>query len=156
MFVNCVGTNLITNSTSNKFGRKGGNNYLSRNDKDFYNNTNLTEIIVYAPRGILGLSVDITDIGPPIVYSIDENSPLIEQILRGDRLITVDEIDVSNMTSANITKLISSRSNQSIRKFTILREFNKVISMSNISTDGEYDTGTEDIISVMDENVRYS
>lgn len=78
--------------------------------------------LVYAPAGKLGMVLDNRDddMGP-LVCTIKENSPLMDRMDVGDRLMAVDEIDVRAMNSTNISKLISKRSRNPVRKFTMVK-----------------------------------
>jgi len=80
-----------------------------------------TEYIVYAPAGKLGIVLDNPDDKGPVVYIIKETSPLMDKIEVGDRLVAVDEVDVRAMSPTKVSKLISKRSANPMRKFTLLR-----------------------------------
>lgn len=81
------------------------------------------EYVVYAPSGKLGIVVDNPeDDSGPIIYAIKETSPLLDSKLNvGDRLVMVDEVDVTKMPPALISKLISRRSQNPMRKLTLHR-----------------------------------
>ena len=78
---------------------------------------------VIAPAGKLGVVVDIPPDrrGAPFVCDIRETSPLYGQIEPGDKIYAVDDEDVTNMTAVKVSKLISQKSGNAVRKFTILR-----------------------------------
>lgn len=79
------------------------------------------EYVVYAPAGKLGIVLDNPDDKGPVVYIIKESSPLMDKIEVGDRLVAVDEVDVRAMSPTKVSKLISKRSANPMRKFTLLR-----------------------------------
>lgn len=76
---------------------------------------------VYAPKGKLGIVLENPDNEGPLVYIIRENSPLRDKMEVGDRLIAVDEVDVRSMSPVKISKLISKRSANPVRKMTLLK-----------------------------------
>lgn len=77
--------------------------------------------VIYAPAGKLGLVVDNPDDGAPVVHAIKEDSVLIDQVRVGDRLVGVDEIDVRSLSPVKVSKLISKRSTNPLRKLTLVR-----------------------------------
>jgi hypothetical protein len=77
--------------------------------------------VIYAPAGKLGLVVDNPDDGAPVVHAIKEDSVLIDQVRVGDRLVGVDEIDVRSLSPVKVSKLISKRSTNPLRKLTLIR-----------------------------------
>jgi hypothetical protein len=77
--------------------------------------------VIYAPAGTLGLVVDTPDECGPVVYIVKENSVLIDQVKVGDRLIGVDDIDVRSFTAIKVSKLMSQRSTNPVRKLTFTR-----------------------------------
>jgi hypothetical protein len=79
------------------------------------------QFVIYAPAGKLGLVVDNPDDGPPVVHAIKEDSVLIDQVQVGDRLIGVDEVDVRQLSPVKVSKLISKRSTNPLRKLTLTR-----------------------------------
>lgn len=81
---------------------------------------------IVAPPGKLGVVLDASDdhddpISCPVVHTVKENSPLIHQLQVGDKLIALDDEDVRGMTAMQVSKLISMKSANPRRKFTILR-----------------------------------
>jgi hypothetical protein len=82
---------------------------------------NEDQFVIYAPAGKLGLVVDNRDNGPPVIHSIKEDSVLIDQIQVGDRLVGVDEVDVRTLSPVRVSKLISKRSTNPLRKLTLTR-----------------------------------
>jgi hypothetical protein len=63
---------------------------------------------ILAPPGKLGVEVDAPDdIGrPTYVSSINENSPLLGQILPGDVIVAVDDTDVQQMEAGDVCKIL--------------------------------------------------
>jgi PDZ domain len=82
---------------------------------------NEDQFVIYAPAGKLGLVVDNRDDGPPVIHSIKADSVLIDQIQVGDRLVGVDEVDVRTLSPVRVSKLISKRSTNPLRKLTLTR-----------------------------------
>eukprot|EP00557_Chaetoceros_sp_GSL56_P002574 CAMPEP_0176495116 /NCGR_PEP_ID=MMETSP0200_2-20121128/10476_1 /TAXON_ID=947934 /ORGANISM="Chaetoceros sp., Strain GSL56" /LENGTH=498 /DNA_ID=CAMNT_0017892955 /DNA_START=192 /DNA_END=1688 /DNA_ORIENTATION=- len=80
------------------------------------------EIIeIYAPAGKLGVVIDTPNTGAPILHRIKETCPIADKLRVGDRLIAVDDEDVRSMTAVKVSKLISQKSANPTRKFTIVR-----------------------------------
>jgi hypothetical protein len=72
------------------------------------------EISIVAPPGILGLILETsTSDGRPMVNSIKPSSCLTDLVLVGDRLISVDDENVSGMTASSVSRLIASRLDKS-------------------------------------------
>lgn len=81
-------------------------------------------IEIYAPGGKLGFILDDSNEegdGPPIVHQVRSTSILINDIRVGDRLIALDDEDVRQMSSNNVSKLIARKIENPIRKLSILR-----------------------------------
>eukprot|EP00551_Chaetoceros_affinis_P008193 CAMPEP_0203662892 /NCGR_PEP_ID=MMETSP0090-20130426/692_1 /ASSEMBLY_ACC=CAM_ASM_001088 /TAXON_ID=426623 /ORGANISM="Chaetoceros affinis, Strain CCMP159" /LENGTH=496 /DNA_ID=CAMNT_0050525733 /DNA_START=542 /DNA_END=2032 /DNA_ORIENTATION=- len=76
---------------------------------------------IYAPAGKLGVVIDTPNSGAPVVHNIKETCPIADQLRVGDKLIAVDDEDVRSMTAVKVSKLISQKSNNPTRKFTICR-----------------------------------
>jgi len=76
---------------------------------------------VFAPAGKLGVVIDTPNNGVPMVHNIKESCPIKDQLQVGDRLIAVDDEDVRNMTAVMVSKLISLKSSNETRKFTVGR-----------------------------------
>lgn len=72
------------------------------------------EVRIVAPPGVLGLILETsTSDGRPMVNSIKPSSCLTDLVLVGDRLISVDDENVSGMTASNVSRLIASRLDKS-------------------------------------------
>ncbi len=81
-------------------------------------------IEVVAPSGRLGvvlLSPDPPVFGPSYICSVSEDSPLKDLILMGDKIITVDDVDVRFMSAMNVSQLLGSKSSNTARKIAVLR-----------------------------------
>jgi PDZ domain-containing secreted protein len=76
---------------------------------------------IFAPGGKLGVVIDTPNSGAPIVHNIKDTCPIADQLRVGDKLICVDDEDVRSMTAVKVSKLISQKSNNPTRKFTISR-----------------------------------
>lgn len=76
---------------------------------------------VDAPAGVLGLVLETNVDGIPVVHAIKPNSVLAGNVLIGDRLLSVDGHDVSVMLASDVSKLIASKKDQSVRKFVFSR-----------------------------------
>lgn len=67
---------------------------------------------IEVPPGRLGMVIDTPNGGIPVVHALKSESVLFNKVKVGDRLIYVDEDDVTNMTALQVSKLISLRSEQ--------------------------------------------
>jgi len=80
------------------------------------------EIIhIFAPPGKLGVIIDTPNDGPPVVSGIKDPSVIAGKVKIGDKLIAVDDEDVSHMTAIAVSKVIGRKSTNPSRKFTIRR-----------------------------------
>lgn len=86
-------------------------------------NANVKETMfeILAPPGKLGVVIDTPDDGAPIVHAIKDTSVIADKIKVGDQLVAVDGEDVRTMTAIKVSKMISKKSKNPIRKLTILR-----------------------------------
>ena len=67
-----------------------------------------SEIIeLTAPPGVLGLVIDTVHGGIPTVFSIKEDSIIADKIQEGDRLISVNGIDTTELSARNVSKIIT-------------------------------------------------
>ena len=71
----------------------------------------------------LGVMTDSSRPGPPVVGAIHEDSPLADSLQPGDRIVKIDEVDTSEMSSVNLNELVSSR-RESSRTLGVLRTCN--------------------------------
>ena len=67
---------------------------------------------IRAPPGKLGMVVDTPNGGVPVVRAIRPDSVLHGNVLVGDRLISVDNKDVTNLTALEVSSLISLKQHQ--------------------------------------------
>ncbi|KAL7572758.1 hypothetical protein ACA910_009022 [Epithemia clementina (nom. ined.)] len=82
-------------------------------EKNLYN--------VEAPAGKLGVVVDTPDEGPPVIFAVKDTSVLYGRVNVGDRLMAVDDQDVTSLSAVNISRLISKKADEPVRKFTLMR-----------------------------------
>ena len=79
-------------------------------------------LTVVAPRGKLGIVVNNENDGDlPIVHAVKDESVLYGKVNVGDLLISVDEVDCRGMSAVNVSRLISSRSQNPTRMLILLR-----------------------------------
>jgi len=76
---------------------------------------------VIAPAGKLGVVIDTPLSGVPMVHAIKDSSVLSDQVKIGDKLISVDNQDTCQMSAIKVSKLISSKANNSKRVLVFLR-----------------------------------
>lgn len=81
---------------------------------------------IEAPPGKLGVVIDTPDAGPAIVHSLKENSVLVGLVRPGDRVLAVDDEDVTFLAPVNISRLITRKSRQEARTFTLMRTSSRV------------------------------
>eukprot|EP00522_Entomoneis_paludosa_P008786 CAMPEP_0172446684 /NCGR_PEP_ID=MMETSP1065-20121228/6229_1 /TAXON_ID=265537 /ORGANISM="Amphiprora paludosa, Strain CCMP125" /LENGTH=783 /DNA_ID=CAMNT_0013197873 /DNA_START=22 /DNA_END=2373 /DNA_ORIENTATION=+ len=74
---------------------------------------------VAAPAGKLGVVVDTPDEGAPVIHAVKDTSVLHGKVHVGDRLLAVDDEDVSTMSAVNISRLISKKAHAQVRTFTL-------------------------------------
>lgn len=67
---------------------------------------------VKVPPGLLGMVVDTPNGGVPVVRAIKPESILVGQVQIGDRLIAVDQQDVTRMTAIDVSNMISLKQNK--------------------------------------------
>lgn len=77
---------------------------------------------IRAPHGRLGLILETARDGVPVVNSISSGSPLRGQVEVGDKLLAVDELDVTVLTAGEVSKLIAAKSSQRERCLVFARE----------------------------------
>lgn len=75
---------------------------------------------VMAPPGMLGLVIDSPNGSVPVIRAIKPSSVLYPQVQVGDRLISVDHQNVTNMTATQVSHLITQKQNQN-RVFVFCR-----------------------------------
>jgi len=80
---------------------------------------------VEAPAGLLGLVLETSEDGVPVVHAIKESSCLAGQVQVGDRLVCVDDEDVTSLLASSVSRLISSKKDNPVRKFAFTRPVEK-------------------------------
>lgn len=112
-----------------KMGRKmcmGGSAIAESRDDDENECPEGDLMDVFVPPGKLGIIIDTPDDGPPTVHVVKETSAVRDRIHVGDKLIAVDDEDVQEMTATQVSKIISNKSFNSQRKFTIVRPYDVI------------------------------
>ena len=79
----------------------------------------LSRTELWAPAGKLGVAIDMVN-GQPVVHSLKPGSPLEGFLSKGDRIVQIDEVDTSMMSSADVTSLMVRRMNER-RKIVYIR-----------------------------------
>lgn len=74
----------------------------------------------HAPSGPLGIVVDTTPLGPR-VRSLNPLSPIFGELIPGDVIVGVDEVDTVGMDAGDFWQIVSRKANQQQRILTILR-----------------------------------
>lgn len=74
-----------------------------------------------APAGKLGIVFDTPDEGPLVIFQVADTSVLLGKVNVGDRLLALDDNDVTELTAVNISRLIIARSEEPVRRFTFMR-----------------------------------
>ncbi|CAB9505688.1 Intercellular signal essential for a variety of patterning events during development (By similarity) [Seminavis robusta] len=77
--------------------------------------------VVAAPRGKLGIIIDLNDDGEPLVRAIRGDSVLARKVKVGDRLLSVDGEGCADMSAETVSKLIALKSNQPKREIMFVR-----------------------------------
>ncbi len=78
-------------------------------------------IEITAPPGKLGVVIDTPMNGVPMVHAIKETSVLGSRIRIGDKLVSVDGEDTTQMSAIRVSKLISSKAMNPKRHMVFLR-----------------------------------
>jgi hypothetical protein len=84
-----------------------------------YNVENRVE--VEAPPGMLGLVLEADNEGVATVYDMKEVSPLAGRVNIGDKLVSVDQVDVTAMSVESVMKLIASKRTRDVRRLVFTR-----------------------------------
>ncbi|KAL9188925.1 hypothetical protein ACHAXT_011415 [Thalassiosira profunda] len=91
------------------------------------------KMVIIAPAGKLGVVVDSPpEGGSAYVSDVKVDSPIFGQIKMGDRILSVDDEDVSKLKAIHVSMLLGSKSRNKERKLTVLRPAD-----SDSDTDGE-------------------
>jgi len=98
------------------------NNMLPKDDDELEAQYCATdEFEVEIPAGMLGLVLESSENGIPRVHTIKASSVLSSLVRVGDRLLSVDGEDVTLMSSSEISRLISSKRDNPIRKLVFMK-----------------------------------
>ncbi len=90
-------------------------------DQIYETNVHEEMLDIFAPAGKLGVVIDTPNEGAPVVHAVKDSSPIVGKIQVGDKLVAVDDDDVRTMTAIKVSKLLSQRSNNEVRKLTVVR-----------------------------------
>lgn len=82
---------------------------------------NVDVVHVFCGPGKLGIALDTPDNSAPVVHFVKTISPIHDKVFPGDRLIAIDDEDVSYLTAVKISKIINRKSGNVTRKLTVLR-----------------------------------
>jgi len=107
---------LTSNSSSSS------SSSLSQSNNAAVSSSSKNKIDIIAPPGKLGVVVDSPDGAAPYVSEIKETSVLRGKIQLGDKVIAIDDEDVSRKEAVQISLIIARKSKQAERKITVLRE----------------------------------
>ena len=77
--------------------------------------------IILALGGRLGIVLDNPGGGLPVVHAIDRTSALRGEVLVGDMLLSVDEVDCRGMSCHDVSMLLGSRSQNAVRTLVLAR-----------------------------------
>jgi hypothetical protein len=115
-------------------GTKGGSKMMFGDDttlEDAYLNNpfevggsarkDYQHFVVVAPAGALGIVIDNVTGDLPIVHAIRETSVLQGRLGVGDLLVSVDEVDCRGMSAMEVSRLISGRCENPVRRLALLR-----------------------------------
>jgi hypothetical protein len=78
----------------------------------------LSRFDVEAPAGRLGIVLETANAAAPVVQAISDSSPLAGQIQEGDTLLSVDGIDVTDMSASDVSEIIASKQTNAVRHFS--------------------------------------
>jgi hypothetical protein len=96
--------------------------YISADDETLFKQVASEEAFeISAPAGTLGLVLEASEDSVPVVSGIRSNSVLVNEIKIGDRLLSVDGQDVTEMLTSEVSKLIASKRHQPIRRMVFIR-----------------------------------
>ena len=82
-------------------------------------NPNEEEVVVYAPPGKIGVAIDVIH-GHPCVHMVKRGSPVEGLLQPNDKVLSIDDVDTSCMSAADVTHLMVKRMNYQ-RKITVIR-----------------------------------
>lgn len=90
-----------------------------------YHNEPQTRFEVDAPAGLLGLVLETSEDGVPVVHAIKESSCLAGQVQVGDRLVCVDDEDVTSLLASSVSRIIAAKKDNPVRHFVFTRPVEK-------------------------------
>lgn len=103
-------------------------------------------IEVIAPAGLLGVVIDSSRLGPPVIHAIKSSSVLTGKLMVGDRIVYFDNIDTTELSSMQLTKLIGCKSEYDSRHFGVIRRvFNDDDSDSTPASWDDFSPSTQQI-----------
>jgi len=121
-----------SSSTTDPGSRSGGSIRTTHNRRPSDgSNDNLFFYSFLAPsRSKLGITIQSETSTGPVIIQVKDYSPLFGMVQAGDKIIAVDDVDISYMTTSQITELLSfKRSDKNMKEI-------KVTVMSNNKKDG--------------------
>ena len=74
-----------------------------------------------AGPGALGIIIDST-VNGPMIYSVKPTSQLLGRVNPGDIVVSLDNIDTSQMAAPDLTLMMARRSQQPHRTIVVLRK----------------------------------
>lgn len=106
---------------------------------------------VVCPLGSLGLVIETSDLGIPVIHQVGDRSPLRGEIEPGDALVAVDGKDVTGLSAEEVTAMLTKRM-QPVT-WTLVRGLGADVtensgnldldtSTSNVETDSMFDSST--------------
>jgi hypothetical protein len=113
------------------------------------------EITIFAPSGKLGIFVDVSELGPPKISSIQNDSTIKEQVVVGDFLLAIDDVDVRKYTPSEVSAFLLERHDEPLRQITLARKKLEKEMASNVGTMSNFDSDDDDLISIIDEVALY-
>jgi hypothetical protein len=114
-----------SDASSSRMKSVAGHISLFSEDESFEAMYNEEEkFVVAAPPGKLGIVIDRPSAGIPVVHAIKDTSVLVSSVRIGDKLIAVDGLDTTSMSAIQVSKLISSKA-QNTRMMTFIRPRNE-------------------------------
>jgi hypothetical protein len=79
--------------------------------------TLLYEFQVDVPAGKVGLLLETSNAGNLLVHEVKASSPMAGQVQVGDRLLSVDGLDMSNVMATTVSRIIASKHRNPVRRF---------------------------------------
>ena len=107
----------FTNVQASVADSQSGPTTLSSKD----DTTLLNEFQVDVPAGKVGLLLETSNAGNPVVHEVKASSPMVGQVQVGDRLLSVDGQDMSNVMATTVSRIIASKQHNPVRRFTFGR-----------------------------------